>query len=48
MEECIQVFLEYRGFVEQATSVGKVMANAASISADRLQLFHNINIYFDC
>ena len=30
----IQVFLEHRGYVEQATSVGKVMINLAGISVD--------------
>ena len=32
--EDVQVFLEHRGYVEQATSVGKVMTNLAGISAD--------------
>ena len=32
--EDVQVFLEYRGYVEQATFVGKVMTNLAGISAD--------------
>ena len=30
--EDVQVFLEHRGYVEQATSVGKVMINLAGIS----------------
>ena len=30
----VQVFLEYRGYVEHATSVGKVMTNLAAISTD--------------
>ena len=30
--EDVPVFLEHRGYVEQATSVGKVMINLAGIS----------------
>ena len=30
--EDVQVFLEHRGYVEQATSVGKVMIDLAGIS----------------
>ena len=32
--EDVQVFLEHRGYVEQATSVGNVMINLADISVD--------------
>ena len=32
--EGAQVFLEHRGYVEQATSVGNVMINLAGISVD--------------
>ena len=32
--EDVQVFLEHRGYVEQATSVGNVMINLPGISVD--------------
>ena len=40
--EDVQVFLEYRGYVEQATSVEKVMTKLAGISGDRLYTIENI------
>ena len=30
----VQIFLRYRGYVEQATSVGNIMTDVAGISAD--------------
>ena len=44
--EDVQAFLEHRGYVEQATSVGKVMINLACISVHNYTQTTIIDQYF--